>query len=104
MPFYKEKDIPSQYLEKSNFLSVSESILLHWCEEAYHEVLFKEVRLMNFDRDFKSGVVLAAVIERYAKNSLTARLAVDAKTEEDDKKNAKIICDALEEMGLLGHI
>lgn len=36
VPFYKEKEIPAYYLEKSNFVSPSESILLHWCEEAYH--------------------------------------------------------------------
>jgi hypothetical protein len=74
---------------------VSESILLHWCEEAYHEVLFKEVRLTSFDKDFKSGVVIGAIIERYARNSLTARLVLEPKTEEDEKKNAKTICDSL---------
>ena len=31
-------------------------------------------------------------------------MILQPKNEDDEKKNAKNICDALEEMGLLGHI
>jgi hypothetical protein len=59
-------EVPAQYLQQSNFCSISESILFFWAEQAVAEVLLEERRLTNFDKDFKDGTVIGALLQKYA--------------------------------------
>lgn len=64
-------------------------------EQAIHEVLLEDRRLTNFDRDFKDGIAIGALLKKYANNEVLKRMKMICSTEEDYKTNATILCDAL---------
>lgn len=59
-------DIPKVYLENSNFLSTHESLIFFWAEQAILEILLEERRLTNFDKDFKDGIAIGALLQKYS--------------------------------------
>lgn len=97
-------EIPPNYLAYSNFSSASENILFFWCEQAVAEVLLEERRLTNFDRDFRDGTVLGALIQKYANVMVLKRMKMVCASEEDYKENAATLCEHLAEIGLQNHI
>ena len=78
-------EVPSHYMQVSNFSSVSENILFFWCEQAVAEILLEERRLTNFDRDFKDGTVIGALLQKYANVMVLKRMKMLCVTEEDYK-------------------
>ena len=52
-------------------------------------------RLTNFDKDFKDGIAIGALLKKYANNEVLKRMKSVCTTEEDFKSNASILCDAL---------
>jgi hypothetical protein len=51
--------------------------------------------LTNFDKDFKDGIAIGALLKKYANNEVLKRMKTICSTEEDYKSNATILCDAL---------
>ena len=88
-------DIPNYYLQLSNFSSASENILFFWCQQAVAEVLLEERRLTNFDKDFKDGTVIGALLQKYANVMVLKRMKMLCSTEEDYKENSNILCEHL---------
>jgi len=88
-------EVPPHYLQFSNFSSVSESILFFWCEQAVAEVLLEERRLTNFDKDFKDGTVIGALLQKYANVMALKKMKMLCSTDEDYKENASILCEHL---------
>ena len=88
-------DPPQHYLQQSNFVSTAEAILFHWAEHAVSEVLLEERRLSNFDKDFKDGTVIAALLQKYANVPAIKRMKLVCGSEEDYKENANVLCLAL---------
>ncbi len=97
-------DPPQHYLQQSNFVSTAETILFFWAEHAVSEVLLEERRLTNFDKDFKDGTVIAALLQKYANVPALKRMKLICGSEEDYKENANALCQALEEIGLKSHM
>lgn len=52
--------------------------------------------MTNFDKDFKDGVAIAALIQKYAGISVLKRMKMACTTEDDCKENATVVCEALE--------
>lgn len=67
-------EVPVHYLQQSNFCSSSETILFFWAEQAVAEVLLEERRLTNFDKDFKDGTVIGALLQKYANVSALKKM------------------------------
>jgi hypothetical protein len=49
------------------------------------ETLLEERRLTNFDKDFKDGVAIAALIQKYSGISILKKLKMVCSTEDDYK-------------------
>lgn len=58
-------------------------------------MLLEDRRLTNFDKDFKDGIAIGALLKKYANNEVLKRMKSVCTTEEDYKSNASILCDAL---------
>ena len=95
---------PKYYLELSNFTSTSESLLFYWAENAVLEILLEERRITNFDKDFKDGIVIAALVRKYAGVNILKKMKMVCTMEEDYKDNATAVCEGLQEIGMLNHI
>jgi len=52
-------------------------------------------RLTNFDKDFKDGIAIGALLKKYANNEVLKKMKSVCTAEEDFKSNASILCDAL---------
>jgi hypothetical protein len=67
-------------------------------------VLLEERRLTNFDKDFKDGTVIGALLQKYANVMAVKRMKMVCTTDDDYKDNAAILCEHLAEIGLQNHI
>jgi hypothetical protein len=76
-------EIPQHHLAYSNFSSNSENILFYWAEQAISEVLLEERRLTNFDKDFRDGTVIGALIQKYANVLVLKKMKMVCSSEED---------------------
>jgi hypothetical protein len=52
-------------------------------------------RLTNFDKDFKDGIAIGALLKKYANNEVLKKMKTICSTEEDFKSNATILCESL---------
>lgn len=75
-------EIPKFYLEQSNFTSVNESLIFFWVEQAILEILLEERRLTNFDKDFKDGIAIGALLQKYAGINVLKKMKMVCTTEE----------------------
>ena len=100
----KAPEIPKFYLDQSNFISTHESILFFWVEQAIMEILLEERRLTNFDKDFKDGIAIAALLQKYSGINILKKMKMVCTSDEDYKENAQIVCEGLAEIGLQNHI
>lgn len=64
----------------------------------------EERRLTNFDKDFKDGIVIGALIQKYAGTNVLKKMKMVCTSEEDYKENANVVCEGLKEIGMLNHI
>lgn len=92
------------YLETSNFASIHENIIFFWVEQAILEILLEERRLTNFDKDFKDGIAIGALLQKYAGINVLKKMKMVCGFEDDFKENAQIVCDGLAEIGMQNHI
>lgn len=97
-------EIPKPYLENSNFISVHESLIFYWVEQAVLEILLEERRLTNFDKDFKDGIAIAALLQKYSGINVLKKMKMVCTTDDDFKDNAQIVCEGLAEIGMQNHI
>ena len=97
-------EVPKGHLEGSNFLSASEGILIHWVESSVSEVLLEERRVTNFEKDFRDGVLIGVLLQKYANSSVLKNIKIPCTFEEDYRHNAEKIVRALEEIGLSSHL
>lgn len=85
-------------------MSASEGILCYWIESCVLEVLLEERRITNFDKDFRDGVMIAVLLQKYANLKILRNMKVLCSNEEDYRQNANIVVKGLEEIGLNSHI
>ena len=96
--------IPDGYIEQSQVYSQPEVILLRWGELAYEKIYpsNSKIRLVNFDDDWKNGLVLGSLLQMYIGN--TAKKLFSLKTtinsQEDMKNNFEKIKHSLVEYGI----
>lgn len=60
--------------------------------------------MTNFDKDFKDGIVIGALIQKYAGTNVLKKMKMVCTSEEDYKENANVVCEGLKEIGMLNHI
>jgi hypothetical protein len=64
-------------------------------EQAVLEILLEERRLTNLDKDFKDGIAIGALLQKYAGINVLKKMKMICIVEEDFKENAQIVCDGL---------
>ena len=89
-------DVPKGYLDGSNYMSASEGILCYWIESVVLEVLLEERRITNFDKDFKDGVLIAVLLQKYANVKLLRNMKMLCSSDEDCRHNATQVVKGLE--------
>ena len=67
-------------MEQSNFVSQHENILFYWVEQAVHQVLLEDRRLTNFDKDFKDGISIGALLKKYTNNEVLKKMKTICQT------------------------
>ena len=87
--------MPKGYLEGCNYMSTSEGILCYWMESCVLEVLLEERRIANFDKDFKDGIIIAVLLQKYANIKILRNMKMLCSTEEDYKHNSAQVIKGL---------
>ena len=96
--------VPEGHFDFSPVYSQPEAILLRWAELAYEKIFPSpnKVRLVNFDSDFKNGLVLGSLLQMYIGN--TSKKLFSLKTsihsEEEMKNNFDKVKMGLREYGI----
>lgn len=66
--------------------------------------MLEERRITNFEKDFKDGVVIAVLLQKYTGSGVLKTLKNPCVLDDDFRHNAEQICRALEEIGLGCHL
>ena len=61
---------------------------MHWVESAVAEILLEERRITNFEKDFKDGILIGVLLQKYAGSVVIKNLKNPCVYEEDYKLNA----------------
>lgn len=100
--------IPDSFLEGSNFLSVSENLLLKWMEIHFEKMRPGNPRVLkNFDEDLRDGQVFSVLIQSYVGANASKALQsmrLNPQVKEDFVYNAERIIMALGDIGLVTHL
>lgn len=50
---------------------------------------------MNFDKDFRDGIAIAALLQKYSGVNVLKRMKMVCTSDEDFKDNAQVVCEGL---------
>lgn len=93
-------------MTKSNVYSVSETILLKWMQFHYNQLNAMHPKsLNNFSSDLQDSTVFAALIRNHYGEPVALKDFKNIPTDNEHReKNARKICKAVEEIGIITHI
>jgi hypothetical protein len=108
LPYEKLASIQDSIFEESNFLSVSEIILLKWMELNFEQIYPENAKkLINFSNDLKGCLPIVSVIQNYlgaAPSKILKNIRTVCASEDDLKINAEKLLSAFNEIGMQTYV